>query len=208
MKFLYQPLTPFRINQGFGENKSCIDLTTNKVFSKNPYLDSTVCPPGSKSVYSNMNGHNGLDLYATRWQPIYAAQNGMVDEVSTEIERGLGVGIRTKAPDGKWYRHRYWHLIALDVEQGDQIQTGDLIGYADSTGFSSGDHLHFELKEVDINGRVLNQGNGYFGAIDPIPFMEPIFALEIKGLKSKIELIREQLAILTDKLSDWLRNKV
>lgn len=201
MKFLYQPVKPFFINQAFGEDKSCIDLVTGKVTTK---PNDATCPPGTKSVYSQMKGHNGLDLQAYRWQPIYCAQSGRVDEVCTEIERGLGVGVRTLAPNGKWYRHRYWHLIALDVESGDELKTGDLIGYADSTGYSSGDHLHFELKEVDKDGRVLNHDNGYFGAIDPLPYMEPIYALDIKGIVAKIAEITAKLA---DMLADWLRKK-
>ena len=207
MKFLYRPIKPFFINQGFGENKSCVNIATGQVISKNPFLDSTVCPVGFQSVYSQMKGHNGLDLQAVRWQPVYCSQNGRVDEVSTEVARGLGVGVRTKAPDGRWFRHRYWHLIALDVHNGDELKTGDLIGYADSTGYSSGDHLHFEVKEVDQDGRVLNQDNGYFGAIDPISLMEDSFALDIKGVVSKLELIREKLALLTDALADWLRKR-
>lgn len=206
MKFLYQPIKPFAINQGFGENKSCVNISTGKVVSKNPFLDSTVCPVGFQSVYSQMKGHNGVDLNAYKWQPVYCAQIGRVDEVSTEVARGLGVSVRTFS-NGKWYRHRYWHLIALDVENGDELKTGDLLGYADSTGYSSGDHLHFEVKEVDKDGRVLNQNNGYFGAIDPLPLMEEKFALDIKGMVSSLQLIREKLAILTDSVADWLRKR-
>lgn len=204
MKFLYQPIKPWIINQRFGENKACVDIATGK---QTIFCDGLNPPAGYKSVYSSMKGHNGLDLNAYRWQPVYCAQDGRVDEVSTELERGLGVGVRTLGPDGKWYRHRYWHLIALDVESGDELKTGNLIGYADSTGFSSGDHLHFELKEVDRDGRVLNQDNGYFGAIDPLPFMETMFALDIKGIVAKIKLIREKLALVFDALSDKLRKK-
>lgn len=204
MKFLYQPIKPWIINQRFGENKACVDLTTGK---QTIFCDGLNPPAGYKSVYSNMKGHNGVDLDAKRWQPVYCAQAGRVDEVCTEIERGLGVGVRTLAPDGKWYRHRYWHLIALDVESGDELLTGDLIGYADSTGFSSGDHLHFELKEVDKDGRVLNQNNGYFGAIDPLPFMETMFALDIKGIVAQIKTIREKVALIFDYLADKLRKK-
>jgi murein DD-endopeptidase MepM/ murein hydrolase activator NlpD len=154
-----------------------------------------------------MKGHNGIDIPAPRWTPVYAAQSGRVDEVCTEEARGLGVGVRTCAPDGRWYRHRYWHFIALDVESGDEVKTGDLLGMVDSTGYSSGDHLHFELKEVDKDGRVLNQDNGYFGAVDPVPFMEDSYALDIKGVVSTIKLIREKLAILADQIADFLRSK-
>jgi len=203
-KFLFQPLFPWIPTQFFGDDKACVSTDGKTVVTKENH---GICPVGYKSLYSMMLGHNGIDINAYRWQPVYAAQSGRVDEVCTEVARGLGVGIRTLAPNGKWYRHRYWHFIALDVHNGDELKTGDLLGYADSTGYSSGDHLHFELKEVDFYGRVLNQDNGYFGAVDPLPFMEEKFALDIKGIQSKIDLIREKLAILSDAIADWLRKR-
>lgn len=204
-EFLYWPVTPVKFNQLFGEDRACLNEADQKtvIFKET----AAVCPVGYKSLYSMMKGHNGIDFAAKRWQPVYAAQSGRVDEVCTEIARGLGVGIRTQAPNGKWYRHRYWHFIAIDIENGDEVKTGDLIGYADSTGYSSGDHLHFELKEVDINGRVLNQNNGYFGAVDPMPFFGKMSALEVKGAFSTIALIREKLATLSDAIADWLRKR-
>jgi len=204
MKFLYQPVKPFRVFQFFGDDMACISNADNKTLLVKKNHDT--CPAGFRSLYSMMNGHNGLDVGTYRWQPVYCAQGGRVDEISTEVERGLGVGVRTQIED-RYFRHRYWHLIAIDVDNGEELSTGDLIGYADSTGFSSGDHLHFELKEVDQNGRVLNSDNGYFGAIDPLPFMEDIFALDIKGINASIKLIREKIALLFDLLADKFRKK-
>ena len=202
MKFLYQPVKPFIFTQKFGENKACVSNFDNKTTI---YKETEAsCPIGFRSVYSMMKGHNGIDLVAKRWQPVYCAQKGRVVEVETEKERGLGVGILTEH-EGKFYKHRYWHFIALNVHMGDELETGDLIGWADSTGFSTGDHLHFELKETDKFGNTLYNDNGYFGAIDPVPYMENIFALDIKGINSQIKRIRESLAILVDRLSDYLR---
>ena len=207
-KFLFRPLNTWSINQGFGENKACYDPLTNKVVSKVPFTDEASCPAGYKSVYSNMKGHNGLDVDAYRWQEVYASHSGIVTEVQTEVARGLGVGITT---DKKWYcqetgkpelfKSRYWHFIALDVYMGEKITVGDLIGYADSTGYSSGDHLHFELKVVDEFGENRLQGNGYFGAVDPTPYMEPIFAVEFAGLYRQVkELIAKMAGIIADRL--------
>ncbi len=212
-RFLFQPVKPFYINQGFGENKSCIDLATNKVFSKVPYADTATCPEGSKSVYSQMLGHNGLDLMAARWQTCYAAQDGIVDEVETEESRGLGVGIVTneKYPcpetgQDEYFKVRYWHFIALNVHTGDKIKVGDLIGWCDSTGYSSGDHLHFELKPVrkNIHGDWDNvlQSNGYFGAVNPVPYIENVFALDFAGVWRKA---KEIAALIADILTDRLR---
>lgn len=217
--FLFQPVKPWYINQAFGDNKACINLTTNVVTSKVPFTNETVCPPGTKSVYSQMKGHNGLDVMAKRWQPVYSAQDGIVNEIETEASRGLGVGVvtndkyfcnETGKPEN--FKIRYWHLIAIDVDFGEKVEVGTLIGYADSTGYSSGDHLHFEIKPVlvkDYENGVpvvsnLLQDNGYFGAVDPIPYMEMEFALDFAGV---VKSFRELLARFNDFLADKLRNK-
>jgi murein DD-endopeptidase MepM/ murein hydrolase activator NlpD len=99
-----------------------------------------------------MKGHTGLDLYAPRRTKLYASQSGTVVEISTEPERGLGVDVVT---DGRWQmdqhdehyaKYRNWHMLSLAVQKGQHVNTGDLLGEADTTGLSAGDHNHFELK--------------------------------------------------------------
>ena len=73
--------------------------------------------------------------------------------------------------------------MSIDVKQGQAIKAGDFIGLADNTGLSAGDHLHFELKpcEFDIMNKPYNvyQSNGYYGAIDPVPFLDVKYAEDI-----------------------------
>jgi len=57
-----------------------------------------------------------------------------------------------------------------------------LLGYCDSTGFSAGDHLHFELKAVLKNTeRFYNvfQTNGYYGGVNPDPYWNGEYAKPI-----------------------------
>lgn len=202
-KFLFYPVKPFIITQSFGENTVCIHNTTGKIIN----CDGLNPPPGYRSVYSKMDGHNGVDLVARRWQPIYAAANGIVTEVSTEEARGLGIGITSPVYIEKsnryiYYKHRYWHLVALNVHEGERVKIGQLIGWADSTGYSSGDHLHFEVKRVDKTGkRNLNQNNGYFGAEDPMPLFYDKYAEDL----NIIRWATQQGAKGLDFISDWLR---
>src|SRR5690606_28123963 len=115
-------------------------------------------PEGYKSVYSKMLGHNALDIRAAMWQPVYACQNGWVHELQTEVERGLGIGIIT---DEKYFcletgkeehmKYRMWHFQALNVEKGQKIKTGQLVGWAGMTGIATGPHVHLELKPVYQN---------------------------------------------------------
>jgi len=205
-RFLYQPVSPWVITQRFGEKGACIHPVTRKVIRSN----NGVCPAPYRSVYPPA-GHTGLDLRAKRWQPIYAAAGGIVFEVSTEPERGLGIGIVTQ--EKYWCRetqssvrmkHRYWHLIALDVAYGEVIKRGQFIGYADSTGYSTADHLHFELKPVALNAEQtfynLLQNNGSYGAINPEPYLNNNFALT-----GAPHGTRERIALLADKVADFFR---
>jgi len=204
-KIFCRPLKDWIVNQAFGEDKCCIDNATNKRFV---YKETAqTCPVGFRSMYSNMLGHNGIDLACVAWQPVYAARDGIVKEVCTELERGLGVGIVSSYNDGEYYKHRYWHLNAIAVSLNQEVKTGDLIGYAGSTGYSTGVHLHFEVKRCNKYGDTLYDNNGYFGAIDPLPLTDTtLFALDSKGFVSQIAFIKEKLALLADSVGDWLRN--
>ena len=213
-KFLWHPVSPFTIHQRFGEDRACVSNADNKtVISKKT---NAACPSGYRSLYVQTKGHNGLDVAAGRWQTVYAAHDGMVTEVQTEEARGLGVGIVTdkqylckETGKKEHFKTRYWHFIALDVHLGEKVKVGDLIGFADSTGFSSGDHLHFELKPVIIleweNGRPIYnnvlQRNGMLGAIDPMPYFNNGSALQVAG-------IIRQIAELSAKLADFIADKL
>lgn len=194
----YWPISPVRISQHFGENKACVDVATGK---KTITCDGLNPPPGYKSVYSMMKGHNGFDLHALRWQDCYAAREGVVIEKETELSRGLGLGILHGPYEGKYYKTRYWHLIGMEVDVGDRVWTGQLIGYCDNTGYSSGDHLHFEIKECDRFGNTLNNDNGFFGAIDPQPLMFDTPAVEV----NKFRFIIESAAAVLQKIIDRMR---
>lgn len=198
MRLFYRPVKPFSVTQYFGENKACVDLNTG---TKTIYCDGLNPPAGYKSVYSMMKGHNGLDLSAKRWQPVYAAREGVVNEVSTEEARGLGIGLfHDFGVNGCW-RTRYWHLAALEVHIGDKVSTGQLIGYADNTGYSSGDHLHFEVKRVSPDDMdIYNYDNGYFGAVDPCPLLFSDYAVDVNLLRKSIELASSMLQKIIDSM--------
>lgn len=212
-KFLYQPTKPWFVGQKFGADEACYNPTTSVVTAR---PTGGVCPSGTRSPYPP-GGHTGIDVHAPRFTPLYASHPGIVTEVNTEIARGLGVGITTLKPyfckeTGKeeLFKTRYWHLIAIAVALNQAVKTGDLIGYADNTGYSAGDHLHYELKPVikSASGEYVNilQENGTYGSVDPIPYMLKIYALDGKRIiEGLFKTIPEQLARLSDRIGDLLR---
>lgn len=203
---LYYPARPYSVNQKFGFNNSCIEdnglpTAKRKVITK---LGKT-CPVGYIELYPylGMKGHTGLDLLALDGVPLYhCGPDGIVEEISTEVERGLGVGVvsddffSTKDTSSSQVKLRYWHLKSIAVKKGQKIKTGDLVGYADSTGLSSGSHLHLELKQVYWSGtEYLNkyQNNGYFGAEDPEPYFNGKYADEFLKLYGTIVALLQKL---------------
>jgi murein DD-endopeptidase MepM/ murein hydrolase activator NlpD len=184
------------VAQHFGENKACYTSVNGKyiTISKEDYQ---VCPTGYQSVYSQMLGHNGTDFPLKSGQNLVASTNGYVVEICTEEARGLGIGILTdkkyycdETGKEEYFKYRVWHLKGIGVKLGQYVKQGDIIGQGDNTGFSSGDHLHFEIKPVSFIGDVSNikdvqltnilQNNGYFGSVNPLPYFITDDIQEIK----------------------------
>jgi murein DD-endopeptidase MepM/ murein hydrolase activator NlpD len=86
--------------------------------------------------------HPGFDLAAPKGTPVGAAAAGKV--VSAGVAGGYGNLIIVDHGNG--YTTRYGHLSAIDVKVGDQVTPGQIIGAVGSTGYSTGPHLHFEVR--------------------------------------------------------------
>ncbi len=87
-------------------------------------------------------GHIGLDIAARMWDPIVAAADGMV--VFAEWGGGYGNLVIVEHADG--WRSYYAHLTEIVAEVGQEVRQGELLGGAGTTGYSTGPHLHFELR--------------------------------------------------------------
>jgi murein DD-endopeptidase MepM/ murein hydrolase activator NlpD len=95
--------------------------------------------------------HGGLDIDGERGQIVIAAATGTVTEAGWKG----GYGQMVEIDHGNGLATRYGHLSRVDVQAGQPIARGDLIGLVGSTGRSTGPHLHFELRlgEKPINPR-------------------------------------------------------
>ncbi len=99
--------------------------------------------------------HNGVDIAAPGGTPIYAAEEGVV--TYSQYNFG-GYGYMVKISHGNGVETRYAHCSRLLVEAGDTVEQGEPIALVGTTGRSTGNHLHFEIR---INGQ----------AIDPLPYL-------------------------------------
>jgi murein DD-endopeptidase MepM/ murein hydrolase activator NlpD len=93
--------------------------------------------------------HKGLDISARRGTPVMAPADGVV--VFTGRNGGLGKTVRIA--HGFGFTTVYGHLDAIDVEPGDEIRRGEVLGALGNSGRSTGPHLHYE---VHLDGKAVN----------------------------------------------------
>lgn len=113
-----------------------------------------ICPlkKGSFTIsayYGDGRGHKGMDLAANKGTPIYAVADGKVTFSGYDKNYGYSVVIS----HGNGLSTRYAHASKLCVENGQTVSQGDVIANVGSTGYSTGNHLHFE---VMVNGTRVN----------------------------------------------------
>lgn len=108
----------------------------------------TSAPFGQRRSYNSgpVSGfHAGQDFAAPEGAPVLAPAAGTVVLAEALLVRGNAVLI----DHGGGVFSGYWHLIDNAVSAGQQVQPGDLLGHVGTTGLSTGNHLHWELR---VNG--------------------------------------------------------
>ena len=95
--------------------------------------------------------HSGLDIAPPFGTPVGAADTGIVSLVN--FGWGGGYGNYVVISHGNGYVTLYAHLSAIDVSVNQAVKQGQQIGAEGSTGFSTGPHLHFEIR---LNGAYQN----------------------------------------------------
>ncbi len=90
-------------------------------------------------------GHIGLDYQCNSGDAIYAADNGVVVFAGW----GGGYGNLVRVRHGNGYETYYGHFSAIYVSCGQAVYKGQVLGACGSTGYSTGPHLHYEIR---LNG--------------------------------------------------------
>ena len=120
------------------------------------------------------NFHDGIDLAAEAGTPIYAWKEGVV-VASENAYHGYGnyVVIKHTTSTGNVYT-LYAHMSRRMVSVGDVVEVGEQLGTVGSTGYSTGNHLHFELR---VGGDIWQQST----PVDPYPTLMEIAGGDISG---------------------------
>jgi murein DD-endopeptidase MepM/ murein hydrolase activator NlpD len=130
-------------------------------------------PYGSNGPADDMITHHGIDLANNEGVEIYAAASGVVlnagDGLTNADEPipsyGNVVAIEhDMGTEGRKLYTLYAHMSVIIAEEGQRVETGDIIGLVGNTGGSTGPHLHFEVRV----GR-----NSYYTVRNPTLWMAP-----------------------------------
>ena len=115
-------------------------------------------------IYGEANTHSAWDFGASAETPIYSVCDGEVINVSfpystntidTNGGAGNSIKIRCTVDDDIEYIVLYGHLYpnSSKVKVGDKVSEWQLIGTVGTTGYSTGNHLHFQ---VSFNGQLID----------------------------------------------------
>jgi len=91
--------------------------------------------------------HDGTDFGAGCGTPIYAAASGTVVSALNDAAYGNRVIMTHGIIGGRSLATSYNHLTSDTVSTGQRVSKGQVIGYAGTTGYSTGCHLHFMVYE-------------------------------------------------------------
>ena len=143
-----------------GSTEGVDDPTTQSVLSgliwpsKARYITSPFGPRNTGIAGASTN-HKGVDIGASRYSDIYAAQSGKVIAAGWIGTYGYCVQIAHDAGVATVYAHMWTTPF---VKVGQYVEKGQVIGECGSTGVSSGPHIHYEVR---VNGV----------QIDPLPYL-------------------------------------
>jgi len=101
--------------------------------------------------------HSGLDIGVLRSLDVRAAEDGVITRVG-RLTGYEGYGLLVEVRLNERYTTLYAHLAKATVHVGQTVSTGERLGLAGCTGWCTGTHLHFELRDREV-------------PIDPMPLI-------------------------------------
>lgn len=105
--------------------------------------------------------HTGIDLVGNTGSKVLSVKNGEITHAGWQNGYGNCVEIKHTGEDGKIFYTFYAHMRdnSICVSKGQTVVEGQAIGVQGTTGNSTGDHLHFEIRLEDKS------------TIDPAPYL-------------------------------------
>lgn len=147
------------------------------------YISSGFNPRRIHPVLKRIRAHNGIDYYAPRGTPVYAAGEGTV--IRSDYSRANGHHVFIKHANN--IETKYLHFTKRAVKRGQRVNQGQTIGYVGSTGLATGPHLHYEfvVNGVHRNPRTV-----------PLPKVEPLRGTSLAAFQAHAAPMLTQLSRL------------
>jgi murein DD-endopeptidase MepM/ murein hydrolase activator NlpD len=98
--------------------------------------------PRVHPIFSDTRLHTGIDMSGQSGDPMVASADGVV----VYAAEASGYGNVVVVDHGNTIATLYAHMTADAVWAGLEVVEGDLLGFVGSTGFSTGPHLHYEVR--------------------------------------------------------------
>ena len=111
--------------------------------------------PRIHPIFSDTRLHTGIDMSGAAGEQIFSSADGIV----VYAEETSGYGNVVVVDHGNTIATLYAHMTADAVWVGLEVEEGDLLGYVGSTGYSTGPHLHYEVR---VDGQ----------PVDPMPYLK------------------------------------
>lgn len=107
-------------------------------------------------IFNSRTFHSGVDIAGPNHGCIHASNSGKVIYSGWYGGYGKVVILDHGVVNGKPTTTLYAHMSSIKVGQGQFVHKGDVVGYEGTTGYSTGPHVHFEVR---INGKPNNPLN-------------------------------------------------
>ena len=114
-------------------------------------------------IFNEWRYHSGLDIGAGYGSAVVASDSGTV--CMAEVNGGYGNCVMINHGNG--YYTLYGHLSGYAVSSGQSVTKGQTIGYVGDTGWATGPHLHFEIRQG--SNKLDPESVGGFGGLSYAP---------------------------------------
>ena len=99
-------------------------------------------------IFGTWRNHTGTDYAAPMGTPVHAIGDGVVAAAGSHTGYGNMIDIRHS--NGMISRYGHMSRFARGIHSGSRVKMGETIGYVGMTGWATGPHLHFEIRENGV----------------------------------------------------------
>ncbi len=151
-----------------GDSLSCGGASGSYIWpiAKEDYQRMATCWNTPRVLNGKSYRHGGLDISAALGSPILATAPGEV--VFRGLQGGNGNLTVIRHDDGLYSFYKHQQRFDESATVGARVTAGQTIGYVDSTGLSTGDHLHFD---IGVTASVSNANPGASRTKNPLDYL-------------------------------------